>query len=131
MSELLRRPSVPRGSLAAALLAVIIVSIPSSSFGQTSAAGQRVPSVSPGRSYQVLSESPAEVIIRIEPKYEYNTVIAADGKTYNEVRFTGGSIMDSAGAPEAMRLILPLLAPNRTAASVQVLEQKLDVRPNF
>src|ERR1041385_6460711 len=82
------------------------------------------------RSYKVISQSPSEVVIKIEPQYQYNTVISVDGKTYTEVRFPGGSVMDSAGAPEAQKLILPLLAPNRTPASIDVGEQKLGVPQN-
>lgn len=83
------------------------------------------------KSYRVLSASQSEVVIQVEPQYDYTTVLAADGKTYSAVNFAGGSTMDSAGAPDARRLILPLLAPNRTPVSVEVLDQTLDVRPNF
>src|SRR5437868_13660320 len=102
MSQQSRRPLKPVIALTAACLCLFTAGISSRVLAQHNT-----------RSYQVLSESPNELVIMIEPQYQYNTVIAVDGKTYTEVRFTGGSAMDSAGAPEAQKLILPLLAPNR------------------
>ncbi len=81
--------------------------------------------------FEVLSATPTELVVRIAPQYQNYTVVASSGQTFTEVTFAGGSNMDSAGAPGTMKLLLPLLAPNRTPAAVEILDQQLDIVPNI
>ena len=82
------------------------------------------------KGYEVLSVTPNEVIVKITPTYQTKIVQSTSGKSFTEMTFSGGAIMDSTGSPEMPRLILPFLAPDRTPASVEIVSQSLEVLPN-
>ncbi|MFI5202619.1 MAG: C25 family peptidase propeptide domain-containing protein, partial [Candidatus Kapaibacterium sp.] len=82
-------------------------------------------------SYEVLSVTPQEVILRIQPKYESRQVRDTSGFAYTEMTFPGGITTDSAGAQEIMRLRLNFLTPNTKPASVGIVSQSLEVLPNI
>ncbi len=83
------------------------------------------------KSYQVLSITPGEVVVRIQPTYTSQTVRDSSGREFTEMTFAGGVVTDSAGAPEVMRLALPFLAPNRQQAKVEIVSQSLEVLPGI
>ena len=115
-------------------IAVPIILIVAAVFFSTAASVCAQGSDTPGygaTSYQVLSVTPGEVLIRIAPHYEtHNVTDAASGSVYTEMTFGGGSILDSAGAPEAMRLVLPFITPNQSPARITIVSQTLEVLPN-
>ncbi len=82
-------------------------------------------------SYDVLSVTPQEVVIRIHPKYESQVVRDTSGYTYTEMTFPGGVITDSAGSREIMRIPLEFLTPGTQPAQVKILSQSLEVVPNI
>ncbi len=84
-----------------------------------------------GKSYEVLSVKPGEVVVRIQPTYSTNQVKDSSGRAYTEMTFADGVLTDSAGAPEVMRLPLSFLAPNRQPAHVEIVSQSLEVLPGI
>ena len=82
-------------------------------------------------SYTVLSVTPNEVLVQIQPKYETDQVHDTSGYAYTEMTFPGGVITDSAGAPEVMRLPLEFLTPSTQPATVEIVSQSLEVLPNI
>ncbi|MDP4198742.1 MAG: type IX secretion system sortase PorU [Bacteroidota bacterium] len=107
-----------------AVLAILFASSPSA-FAQSPVA------TGSSKYFELLSVTPSEVVVRIAPQYQTYTVVGTTGQAFTEVTVRGGSATDSVGAPELMRLELPLLAPNRNPATIEVLDQKLDVIPNI
>ena len=82
-------------------------------------------------SYEVLSVTPQEVIVRIQPKYESHQVRDTSGFAYTEMTFPGGITTDSTGAQSIMRLRLNFLTPNTQPATVGIVSQSLEVLPNI
>src|ERR1035437_2964036 len=81
--------------------------------------------------FEVLSATTTELVVRVAPQYQNYPLVTNTGQILTEVTFPGGATMDSAGAPGTMKLLLPLLAPNRAPADVEILDQQLDVVPNI
>ena len=82
-------------------------------------------------SYQVLSVSPTEVLVRIEPHYTTQTVYDTSGYAYTAMSFAGGVLADSAGTQGLEQLRMMFLTPSRTPAEVQIVNQSLEVLPSI
>ena len=82
-------------------------------------------------SYHVLSVTPNEVLVQIQPHYTTRTVYDTSGYAYTAMGFAGGVLTDSAGTQGLARLRMMFLTPNRTPAQVQIVSQSLEVLPNI
>lgn len=74
-------------------------------------------------SYEVLSATPEEVVVRIAPTYSYDTVSTDNGPAVR-IRFAQGSFAHSIGAPGEMKLSLAVLLPSAVAPKIEVLSEQ-------
>lgn len=84
-----------------------------------------------GQSYTVLSVTPSEVLLLVQPTYRTQVVKDPNGHSFTEITFPGGFTTDSVGAQEIQRLNLAFLAPSKRQATVEIVNQKLDVLPGI
>ena len=95
------------------------------------ASAQAQQPVQRGQSYRVLSVTPSEVLVLVQPAYRSQIVKDANGRAYTEITFPGGVTTDSTGAQSIQRLNLAFLAPSLRPATVEIVNQKLDVMPGI
>src|SRR5690349_5061630 len=77
------------------------------------------------RSYEVLSATPQEVVVRIAPKYAFDTVSTETGNAVR-IRFIDGSFASAVGAPGVMKLPLGVILPSAVAPKIEVLSEKYE-----